>query len=125
MSWGMALGQAYSSVSGGIKDAALNTVSSIQNAAGAVRRTIAAAAQGGANVAGFGARAIGDTASAMGRAGMHIADKSMAATPVLGRSYIAAKNLLLQTKTPRATSGPSLAQSRSKANCNASRHARP
>ena len=103
MSWGAALGRTYHAVSAGFKDTALSTVASIQDAARAVRQTLAAAAQGSANVAGFGARAIGDTAWAAGRAGALIVDKSIEASPFLGKAYVATKKISSPTKAPRAT----------------------
>jgi hypothetical protein len=103
MSWGAALGRTYNAVSAGFKDTALNTVASIQDAARAVRQTLAAVAHGAANVGGFGARAIGDTALAAGRAGVHIVDKSIEASPFLGKAYIATKKISSPTKAPRAT----------------------
>jgi hypothetical protein len=103
VSWGAAFGQACSAVSGSVKDTALSTVATIQQAAGAVRQVLAAAAQGAANVAGFGARAVSDTAWAAGRAGAQVIDKSIEASPFLGKAYIATKKISSPSKPPRAT----------------------
>lgn len=103
MSWGALLGRAYDAVSAGVKDTALNTVASIQQASRAVQQTLAAVAQGTANVGSFGVRAVGETAWAAVRGGAHVIDKSIEASPLLGKAYIATKLIASPTKAPRAT----------------------
>lgn len=103
MSWGAALGRTYDAVSGGVKDAALNTVASIQQASRAVRQTVVATAQGVANVGSFGARAVGETAWAAARGGAYVIDKSIEASPLLGKAYVATKIMSSPAKAPRAT----------------------
>ena len=110
MSWGTALADAYDTASASAQQAAKNSMASIRDAAAAVaqlgatmRDDAVATAQAAGRVASFGARATGETANAIGRAGLALADKGLESAPLVGRAYVTAKKVLSPSKAPRQT----------------------
>jgi hypothetical protein len=90
MTWGASIASAYNTASAGAKSLAQSAMSSIGTAATAVK-----------NVGGFGLRAAGETAVAAAQAHTFLADKVLSSTPLLGRAYTAAKQMLSPTQPPR------------------------
>jgi hypothetical protein len=106
--WGDAFAQAYQSASAAAKSAADLALSSAQEAGKLVVKAASATVDGvqtagkaAANVLGFGARAAGETATAVGKAGAAVLDKAIEAIPVVGALYKAAKNTLSPSQPPR------------------------
>lgn len=90
MSWGQAFTEAYEAASAAAREAATTAMSSARAAADAVR-----------NVASFGARAAGETATAAGKGAVALADRALEAPPLIGDLYKAAKARLAPTPAPR------------------------
>lgn len=103
MTWGTQLGQAYSAVTGTVRDTATNTMSSIWNAAAAVKDSAAATAKGTVNVATFTGRATGDIAMASAYGSGALIDKGLERTPFVGQAYVAVKKIASRSKPPRKT----------------------